>query len=511
MKKIFSYALVLTLLLAILALPTVAEGTPTPKDEVVYGLLNADGSIQNMYVVNGFRDKNITDYGDYSYLQNMTSTEKLSQMGDKITIHSNSDTFYYEGILQTKELPWNISIHYMLDGKKMDAKDLAGKSGQLGLDISITQNQTVNSTFFKNYALQLAVTLDNKYCSDINAENATIVNAGSKKQVSYIVLPGNGAHIHIACKVNDFRMEPITINGIKLALHFSFDSVSFTDQLGELTAAIEQLDSGAGGLLDGIFQLKSGMGKYVDGVNKFTKALPALREGIKQVDSGTTELKNGLHALTQQNEPLVNGALALQKSTFDSVNAQLAPMHLPLLTPENYSQLLDNTPSFAAVKQQLDSMVQFTQGMIAYTSGVAELSNGAATLCEGTSKLAENMSPIITAVNGLYDAAVELNSAVKRLYDGLAQYKKGTLQLKNETDNIEEEIEKKIDEMRLEILGNPNEIISFVSEKNTNVNSVQFVLKTEEIKAVYVDRPELAQPVKLTFWQKLLKLFGLYP
>ena len=41
---------------------------PTEKDEVVYGILNADGSANSVYVVNDFDPVSgtITDYGDYS-------------------------------------------------------------------------------------------------------------------------------------------------------------------------------------------------------------------------------------------------------------------------------------------------------------------------------------------------------------------------------------------------------------------------------------------------------------
>lgn len=67
-----------------------------------------------------------------------------------------------------------------------------------------------------------------------------------------------------------------------------------------------------------------------------------------------------------------------------------------------------------------------------------------------------------------------------------------------------------IDEVLASIGGEETETVSFVSEKNTNVNSVQFVIKTtsiEKAELVTVDPPEEAP---LNFWQKLLRLFGLY-
>ena len=46
---------------------------------------------------------------------------------------------YYQG-KTTKKLPVSIQIEYKLDGKKIDAKDLEGKSGKLEMQITFTNN-----------------------------------------------------------------------------------------------------------------------------------------------------------------------------------------------------------------------------------------------------------------------------------------------------------------------------------------------------------------------------------
>lgn len=53
------------------------------------------------------------------------------------------------------------------------------------------------------------------------------------------------------------------------------------------------------------------------------------------------------------------------------------------------------------------------------------------------------------------------------------------------------------------------EIQSFVSEKNTNVDSLQFVIKTAAIEKAEETIVEETPVVKRNFWQKLLHLFGL--
>ena len=62
----------------------------------------------------------------------------------------------------------------------------------------------------------------------------------------------------------------------------------------------------------------------------------------------------------------------------------------------------------------------------------------------------------------------------------------------------------------LNSLSGGGEVQSFTSAENTEVGAVQFALQTTAITApAPAAQPEPAA-VPLTFWQKLLKLFGLY-
>jgi len=510
MKKILSFLLVFVLLTTSNIL-VLAETPPSPKEEVVYGLLNLDGSINDLYVVNIFKGGSITDYGNYSDLRNMTTSEKIIQNGDQITINTTANKFYYQGTLENMALPWDINIKYFLNDKEIDGTELAGKNGKLKIAMSVKQNKKINSTFFDKYALQIALSLDNKLSDDIKTENATIAEAGGKKQLAYTILPGNSMDITVTADVKDFEMDAITINGIKLALGIDVDSDEFTGQISELTDAIKELDDGAGELLDGLNQLSSGMQKYIDGMKAFKDGLGELADGADALNTGATALKNGLFEITKQNDSLINGALAIQQATFDSVNGKLAEMGLglPVLTPENYSAILTPIPNLTPIKEQLDGIVQFTQGLKGYTDGVAQLGKGASDLAEGTSEFKSSSSIIASSANELYNAAVELNSGIKKLQEGLASYKVGTGQLRSGTSGMDSEINNKIDELLGGISGNSDQVISFVSEKNTNVSAVQFVLKTDSITIPEPIKVAVEEPIQLNFWEKLLKLFGL--
>ena len=57
--------------------------------------------------------------------------------------------------------------------------------------------------------------------------------------------------------------------------------------------------------------------------------------------------------------------------------------------------------------------------------------------------------------------------------------------------------------------GSDVELKSFTSDKNTSINSVQFVIKTEDIKVEESEESKAETKESLSFWQKFLKLFGI--
>ena len=509
LRIIAAFSTVITLLLPTGAAR--AEATPTQKEEVVYGMLGLDGSVKSLYVVNILKGGEVTDYGNYSEIRNMTSTETLHLDGDRITVNTAAAKLYYQGKLISQNLPWSITIRYFLDGEELTGPELAGKSGELRIAVSITQNQAVDPSFYEGFALQLSITLDTLLCDNIVADGATIAEAGRNKQLSFTVLPGEGAKLQVTASVHDFEMEPISINGIRLNLGISFDETVFTNQISQLIAAIEGVDDGAGELLDGVRQLSEGMASYVEGLKEFKDGIVQLDSGVDGLKEGAQALDKGLLELSKQNTELIAGASAIRQTFFDTVNAQISAMELglPVLTPKNYSLILSGIPELATVKNQLDNIVKFTEGLIGYTEAVSQLGEGASALSKGATELKSGSAVLATSAKELYDAAVTLNTAVGEVRDGLAAYKEGTKMIRDGTSGLNSEVENQINGILDSISGNGSKLVSFVSEKNTEVMAVQFVMKTEAIRLLKVET--LApKPKKLNFWQKLLRLFGLY-
>jgi putative membrane protein len=510
MKKILS--LLVTLSLLVYGTAALAQSTtPTSKEEVVYGLLDASGTVETLYVVNilsGGGD--LTDYGDYTAVENLTDSATLTQNGDTITAQTDAERFYYQGTLQSKALPWNVTLTYTLDGQTITPDALAGQSGALGIRLNVVKNPEINETFFQNYTLQISVTLDSALCTAIQAENATIAEAAGAKQLTFTVLPGQEATYEIQANVHGFTMDGITINGVKMTMDLGLDADALSAQLTQLTDAIATLDSGAVDLQTGASQLAEGLTQYFGGVKTLTDGLSQLPDAASALDTGAIALRDGISGLTAQNETLLAAATALQQATFDTVNQQLSQSKsgLPELTVENYAQVLGSVTALADVKAQLDGVVQFANGLQSYLDGVAQLGDGATSLADGTSQLSTSVTDLPTSAETLNTSASELQTGADGLESGLTTYQEGTSELNTQTAAMAGELQTQIVTALSGITGEGDPVVSFVSEKNTNISALQFVLKTAPISLPQPEATPSPAAQTQSFWQKLTALFG---
>ena len=157
----------------------------------------------------------------------------------------------------------------------------------------------------------------------------------------------------------------------------------------------------------------------------------------------------------------------------------------------------------SVLKGQLDNYGAFYQGLIEYTDAVSDATDGAGTLDR-------NMDTLYDSTETLKLSVGELNDAVKELYGGTTELSDGTSEFVDKTSDIDTQISDEIDSMTSSISGGDGETVSFISDKNTNVDSVQFVIKTAAIEKAKTTVSDTVEEAPLTFWQKLLRLFGLY-
>ena len=155
------------------------------------------------------------------------------------------------------------------------------------------------------------------------------------------------------------------------------------------------------------------------------------------------------------------------------------------------------------LKGQLDSYGAFYQGLLDYTGAVSDAAAGA-------ESLKVNMDTLYSHTGTLGLSVGKLNDAVGKLYGGTKELAGGTAEFVDKTADMDTQISEEIDAMTASVTGGDGKTVSVVSDKNTQVDSVQFVIKTAAIEKAEAAASDAVEEAPLTFWQKLLRLFGLY-
>lgn len=225
-----------------------------------------------------------------------------------------------------------------------------------------------------------------------------------------------------------------------------------------------------------------------------------LLEGNNAAIGGTETYLNGIAAgLPALTEGL--SALKTQYETFDAAITQMVDMLSGMIG--DFSALSDGIDQLVEKYGELDT------GIGEYTDGVAQIVAGYSQVMEGVSSLAEGSKELASGSGELYDGTAELYEGVASLCDGAQEMADGTGEFREETADMNTQIDEEIDKLLDSIGGGMEEPVSFVSEKNTNVESVQFVMQTDAIEVEETDEAVAVQEERLSFWQKLLRLFGL--
>ncbi|MBD5558988.1 MAG: YhgE/Pip domain-containing protein [Clostridia bacterium] len=275
------------------------------KEEVVYATLSAAGSVDAVYVVNHFVTSpgtQITDYGAYTEVANLTDTSPVSLDDGEVTFTSASDSFYYQGNLGKADLPWDFAITYRLDGREVESGELAGKSGHLEIALRSKENGSSGQVFYDNYMLQIQVTLDTALAKNVDAPGSIAASAGSDQVFTYTVLPGDHADIELSCDVQNFEMPGITISGMPYSMDIEFpdmgDSLSdlekLPDAIAQLNEGVGELENGTRDMRSGAEQLQSGSAGIQSGLSLLSGSGSSLRRGSSQISSALNQIVSSL-------------------------------------------------------------------------------------------------------------------------------------------------------------------------------------------------------------------------
>lgn len=221
--------------------------------------------------------------------------------------------------------------------------------------------------------------------------------------------------------------------------------------------------------------------QYVQAAGKLISVETLLKADASYIE-GSSKLINGIDAQMSTSSgqtTLMSGAVSLQT---------------------NYKKF------DASIQDLVSSLNNLMANMTQLKSGINKLTDNYATLDSGIKEYTSAVNKITNGYSKVYEGALDLVSGTHSLYKGTTELTDGTGEFKGETSDLDSKVDDEVDSMIDNFADGDFEVESFVSDKNTDVDSVQFVIKTEAIKKEEV-KVEEEKTEELNFWQKLLNLF----
>ena len=289
------------------------------KTEVVYVKASDSGKQTGVYVVNQFQSDTATevhDAGTYTSTKNLTDEQELNASGTSTIKVGANQTYLYQGNLDAStETPWNVTITYKLDGKTVKASELAGKSGDVEMTLSVKPNDSYKNSYADNYLLQISSSFDNDLAWDIDAEDATSAQATGSTQVSYMLLPGKSAEYTVKAHVSDFEFDGWQLVGVPLSIALDIDDNEFgssTEDLDKLEDAGKELNDGAQELASGSATLANSSKTLASSTGTLASSTTTLADSAKSLAAGGATIGDGLNALSANGSSLISGVTQLQ-------------------------------------------------------------------------------------------------------------------------------------------------------------------------------------------------------
>ena len=379
------------------------------KDETVYVLAGADGSVKKIIVSDWIKNQlgsaTVTDKSDLNNIENVKGDESYSVNGDNMKVwDAQGNDIYYQGDIQ-KELPVGMSVSYTLDGKTISADELAGKSGKVTIrfDYDNRQYETVqingtNQRIYVPFAMLTGMILDNDCFSNVQVSNGKLVNDGDRTVVAGLAFPGLQENLALSrdqLSIPDYVEVTADVKNFSLGMTVTLacndvfsqiDDVNFTTadgataSIGKLTDAMTQLLDGSSALYDGLSTLLDKSKELATGVEELAAGAKAIRDGAGSVDEGTAalkaglaELSTGLNTLSSNSEALNEGAEKVFTTLLSTAATQIrqAGLTVPDLTIDNYAQVLnelitslDENAVYEKALQQVTAAVEKNRPLI---------------------------------------------------------------------------------------------------------------------------------------------------
>lgn len=457
---------------------TSSSATPA-KDETVYVKVDDAGNQKDVTVSDQLKNISslgtIDDVSDLKDIKNVKGDETFSENNGKLVWQGDKKDICYQGTT-TKKIPVGMKVTYELDGKKVSADDLEGKSGHLKIHYEY-QNTSADSGKYTPFLMATGLLMDGEKFSNVTVDNGKVISDGDRDIVIGMGLPQLKEQLtSVSSKVDDLdipdsftveadvtdyeKVEAVTVATNEVFNEVGtdkFDSLDeLKDSMTELQDASNKLVSGSGQLKDGLDTLLSSSGTLVSGIDQ-------LASGGNTLASGTGSLVSGANTLADGSKSLANGTSQLASGA-ESLNAGAAQVA-------------------TGAKSAKDGAGQLESGAQALNDGIAQMQNqvgvGVNSLNSGVRQLSDGISKAKEGATSLENGATQVKTGATQVSGGVAQAQTVATTLQQSLVDIADGNDNSVMVAALESLSHTatpeqqkvlNSVIAGMEEQNKKVN-----------------------------------------
>lgn len=377
---------------------TSSTATPT-KDETVYVKVDDAGNQKDVAVSDQLKNISslgtIDDVSDLKDIKNVKGDETYSENNGKLVWQGDKKDICYQGTT-TKKIPVGMKVTYELDGKKVSADDLEGKSGHLKIHYEY-QNTSADSGKYTPFLMATGLLMDGEKFSNVTVDNGKVISDGDRNIVIGMGLPQLKEQLtSVSSKVDDLdipdsftveadvtdyeKVEAVTVATNEVFNEVGtdkFDSLDeLKDSMTELQDASNKLVSGSGELKDGLDTLLSSSGTLVSGIDQLASGGNTLAGGTGSLVSGMQSAKTGSSQLAGGVKALSDGVSGMQAQVSDGVKD----------LSNGVSSVQAGVETIHGIAEQADK-------------GVDSAKDGAKGLCAGLETASKSAGEIATAAS----------------------------------------------------------------------------------------------------------------
>ena len=392
--------------MALMVMPPLQVLAAAPSvhvDETLYLNLDHYGAISDANVVKGIefnKQETYTDYGTYTEVVWLDNSAVQS--------------------------PWSFDLGYKLNGRAVEAKDLAGASGLVEIDIDATANKQVSEYMRNNFMLLIAVPVDLSKCYSVDAPDSQTSSIGDMTVVIYECLPGKDGHFEVRIGTDSFET-------VGVMMIMSPGTVSDLKDLKDLKELKDKFRTNTNAMMDDMEALMDNVTDVSDQLSLTNQMLEELRAGKATVDASREEIfdKNDtaiqdLWDLSENLAPL-SGSLNTAKTMVYEVNKTLNDTDQDLLdTMSKMKTLSSRLKEFASSLNgvnrwtTLDLMEEIKQAGL--EDAMKEIQKNAADSTEAAKKLG---ALIMDSINGYATPAdadrIEMDEELREAIEEITQ------------------------------------------------------------------------------------------